>query len=92
MNEKANKNEIFREDETSGNGFSRTENPCVDGSIPPLATNSINRLQQVVRPAFLLRQIWDNSFLFSSPTAATAWEAAELQQPKAIALIGGLII
>jgi hypothetical protein len=25
----------------------RTENPCVDGSIPPLATNKINHLKRV---------------------------------------------
>jgi len=40
-----------------------TENPCVGGSIPSLATNRINKLQQAARPAFLLLgQIWDNFF------------------------------
>src|SRR5262245_12568094 len=44
MNEKANKNGGFQEAETSGNEFSRTENPCVDGSIPHLATCFYNNL------------------------------------------------
>jgi hypothetical protein len=49
-----------------------TENSCVVGSIPTLAT-SIIRLKQVVRPAFfLLGQIWDNSFFVLSANFATA--------------------
>jgi hypothetical protein len=48
----------------------RTENPCVDGSIPPLAINRINHLQQVARPAFLLLgHIWDKSILPSLPVS-----------------------
>jgi hypothetical protein len=46
------------------------ENPCVGGSIPSLAINDFNHLQQVARPAvLLLGQSWDNSFSSSPPVS-----------------------
>jgi hypothetical protein len=33
----------------------RTENPCVGGSIPPLATKNSKGLQDINRQAFLLK-------------------------------------
>jgi hypothetical protein len=45
MNEKANKNGVFQEAETLGNIILQTENPCVGGSIPSLATFHSNHLQ-----------------------------------------------
>jgi hypothetical protein len=51
MNEKANKNGVSQEAEISGNVISRTENPCVGGSIPSLATNLFSNLQTTIESA-----------------------------------------
>jgi len=53
--------------------FMRTENPCVGGSIPPLATNKNKRLESKILSAFLFNKEChrDKSTLNKKPATGT---------------------